>query len=399
MSMKYQVIVFLLFAGGILTAQEELFDNSDEFTAAEQQYVAQTSGVCVFVPDFVDYAITTISQHAPHIRSIDAIKNFRSHISPDMRIISFDGALAATRITLNVARGNKKLDDVVGYLEHYLEQLDNGNAIISYDRKKLKTYCQLCTRILKACNVTVCGQITIPGLTGLGGQGTNGAAGLGDPGATGNTGVTGLAGETGLTGFTGSQGAVGAQGAQGLTGATGPTGITGIVGNRGQQGPTGAQGQTGITGETGPQGSPLADDAYGYYFFSSSQSIGDGSAVPFETGAASVIQQGMAIDLDTGLFITVQFAGTYKISFSIASDRVNQFGISINGAAPEPRTIFAQGTANAINFGEVILTVAANTTIQIVNVTDSSVLVWGLLGGSGALPNSVSASVLVRRIA
>lgn len=397
--MKYQVIVFLLFAGGMVTAQEELFDNSDEFTASEQQYVAQTNGVCVFVPDFVDYAITTVAKHVPYIRSIDAIKNFRTHISPHMRIISYDGALAATRIALNVARGNKKLDEVVGYLEHYLEQLENGNAIISYDRKKLKTYCQLCTRILKACNVTVCGQITIPGLTGFGGQGANGAAGLGDPGATGNTGATGLAGQTGLTGLTGPQGAVGAQGAQGPTGDSGPTGITGIDGNRGQQGPTGAQGQTGITGQTGPQGSPLADDAYGYYFFATSQSIGNGAAVPFETGAASVIQQGMTIDLDTGLFITVQFAGTYKISFSVASNAANQFGISINGAAPEARTIFAQGSTDAMNFGEVILTLGANSIIRIVNVTGTSVLVWGLLGGSGATPNSVAASVLVRRIA
>lgn len=392
--MKYLVIVFLLFARGMVTAQEELFDNSDEFTAAEQQYVAHMNEICVFVPDFVDYAITTVAKHVPHIRSIDAIKNFRAHISPDMRIISFDAALEATRIALNVARGNKKLDDVVGYLEHYLEQLDNGSAIISYDRKKLKTYCQLCTRILKACNVTVCGQITIPGLTGLGGQGANGAAGLGDPGTTGNTGVTGLPGQTGLTGFTGSQGAVGAQGAQGPTGDTGPTGITGIVGNRGQQGPTGAQGQTGITGETGPQGSPLADDAYGYFYFNSSQSVANGSAVPLNVGASL-----NNTSLQAGGVVNIAVAGTYKISFSVATNAANQFGISINGAAPEARTIFAQGTTDAMNFGEVILTVGANTNITLVNVTGTSVLVWGLLGGSGATPNSIAASVLVRRIA
>jgi hypothetical protein len=392
--MKYQVIVFLLFAGGMVTAQEELFDNSDEFTSAEQQYVAQTNGVCVFVPDFVDYAVTTVAKHVPHIRSIDAIKNFRSHISPHMRIISYDGALAATRIALNVARGNKKLEEVVGYLEHYLEQLENGNAIISYNRKKLKTYCQLCTRILKACNVTVCGQITIPGLTGFGGQGANGAAGLGDPGATGNTGATGLAGQTGLTGFTGPQGAVGAQGAQGLTGNTGSTGTTGIVGNRGAQGPTGAQGQTGITGQTGPQGSPLADDAYGYFYFNSSQSVASGSAVPLNVGASL-----NNTSLQAGGVINIAVAGTYKISFSVAANAANQFGISINGAAPEARTIFAQGTTDAMNFGEVILTVGPNTNITLVNVTGTSVLVWGLLGGSGAPPNSIAASVLVRRIA
>lgn len=392
--MKYQLIRFLLLTGGMLTAQEEIFDNSDEFTPAEEHYVAQMTSACAFVPDFVDYAIATIVKHVPHVKSDQSINLFRAHIRPDMRIIAYDLAVKATHTALNVARGNKQLQDVVAYLEHYREQLENGDAIISYDRKKLKTYCQLCTRILKACNVTVCGQITIPGLTGFGGQGANGAAGLGDPGATGNTGATGLAGETGLTGFTGPQGAVGAQGAQGQTGDTGPTGATGSDGNRGQQGPTGAQGQTGITGETGPQGSALADDAYGYFYFNSSQSVANGSAVPLNVGASL-----NNTSLQAGGVVNIAVAGTYKISFSVASNAANQFGISVNGAAPEARTIFAQGTSDAMNFGEVILTVASNTNITLVNVTGNPVLVWGLLGGSGATPNSIAASVLVRRIA
>lgn len=376
-----------------LCAQE--FDNCDELSLAEQRYIASVQEECVFIPEFISYSIQTVAKFFPRAVYNDSFLELRCHAKDNVRIIALSKAIRAVDQALQLAAQREELADVVAYLTAYKSQILSGQAIISCDRKRLKTYCQACARILKVCNLTVCGAISIQGLSSSSGSlGGNGAASLGDPGATGFTGATGLTGLTGLTGFTGAQGAVGAQGAQGQTGITGQTGPTGSVGSRGLQGPTGAQGDSGTTGFTGPIGSALADDAYGYFYYNSSSSVGNGSPVPLNVQGTVV-----GTSLQANGVINIVPAGTYKISFAVATNNPNKFGLSINGAAPEARTIFAQGASNAMNFGEVILTVGANTNLQVVNATGSSILVWGLLGGAGAPPNSISASVLVRRIA
>ncbi|BDC34756.1 hypothetical protein Noda2021_07140 [Candidatus Dependentiae bacterium Noda2021] len=389
----YSALLLTILVSVPVYAQE--FDNSDELSVAEQTYIASTQEECVFIPEFVFYSVQTVTKFFPKAIFNDAFLALRSHSKDNVRIIAFSIAIKAVDQALELAQTRDELADVVMYLTTYKDQMLSGQATISCDRKKLKTYCQACARILKVCNLTVCGAITIPGLSSSSGSlGGNGAASLGDPGATGFTGATGIAGDTGLTGFTGAQGSVGAQGAAGQTGLTGPTGSTGLDGARGLQGPTGAQGDSGTTGLTGPIGSALADDAYGYFYYNSSSSVGNGSPVPINVAGTAV-----GMSLQANGVINIVPAGTYKISFAVAGNNPNQFGLSINGAAPDIRTVFAQGSVNAMNFGEVILTVGANTNIQVVNVTGSSILVWGFLGSNFTAPFSVSASVLVRRIA
>jgi len=97
--------------------------------------------------------------------------------------------------------------------------------------------------------------------------------------------------------------------------------------------------------------------------------------------------------------ITVVAAGTYLITFSVSGTQANQFGISVNGAAPATPagTVYGAGAGTEQNTGQAILTLAAGSTIQIWNYLSSGGAVsFAMQGGT---QQNVLSSVVIQRLA
>ncbi|WP_443661205.1 hypothetical protein [Clostridium sp.] len=164
--------------------------------------------------------------------------------------------------------------------------------------------------------------------------------------------------------------------------STGATGVTGVTGT------TGATGNTGVTGATGGGLSAAA-----YIYSASAQSVANTSAVIFDGPATS----GAPISFTApGSKITLN-AGVYLISFevSVGTGGGSTWSIAVNSAVTKQLS-YTGRSSNSQIFGEAVITLAASSTISIVNNSGGSVNLENRLAPS---PNtSVSASITILKL-
>jgi hypothetical protein len=177
--------------------------------------------------------------------------------------------------------------------------------------------------------------------------------------------MTSITGATGATGATGTTGTTGVTGATGLTGSTGATGATGSTGVAGATGATGAMGQTGATGTTG-----IASLNYGIFTTGTSQTVANGSVVPFGTFANSGITNSSGT-------ITVPNTGVYEISFGISPDltlgNTSIFTLYVNGSTlgGDYRLSTPGGPSMQLGNVNIMLVVSLSASDQLTLVNDS----------------------------
>ncbi len=222
------------------------------------------------------------------------------------------------------------------------------------------------------------------GPTGV--QGPEGAQGVqGNTGETGPTGPTGPIGSTGSTGPTGPQGTTGNTGSTGSTGATGPTGP---LGPTGPQGSTGSTGNTGATGPAGPTGSSTGLDAYAYATLNSNQQVDVEDAIIFPSAGPI---RSVTYDSATGVF-TIHEAGDYEIIYGAATDEKDHIAVEVNSTVVITSDI---RTDNVLTSGAIIVTLANDDTVTLINNNDSVSDDLVLISHDG----SVSAFITIKRLA
>lgn len=197
----------------------------------------------------------------------------------------------------------------------------------------------------------------------------------------------------------GGSGTAGATGATGPTGpgvgATGPTGPTGPgAGVTGATGPTGpGVGSTGVTGATGLAGGPLG---FANFF---ALMPGDNVA-PIAAGAPILYPQNGPIGgvgivrLTPSSFQVVP--GTYRVSWQASISEPGQLMLRLNGTEFAPSVVGrATGTSQLV--GNTLITVAANTTLEVVNPSGNAaaLTMTPIAGGTHA----VSATLTIERLA
>jgi len=237
------------------------------------------------------------------------------------------------------------------------------------------------------------GATGITGITGTtGATGSTGVTGTtGTTGSTGITGTTGTTGSTGITGTTGTTGSTGVTGTTGTTGSTGVTGTTGTTGSTGVTGTTGTTGSTGITGTTGNTGAGLP--AFAYIYSTAAQSVANTSAVIFNGPATTLAPISFTAPSST---ITLS-AGTYLISFetSVGTGGGSTWAIAVNGGITQPLS-YTSRSGNSQVWGAAVITIAAASTISIVNNSGGAI---NLVNGLAPTPNtSVSASINILKL-
>jgi hypothetical protein len=179
---------------------------------------------------------------------------------------------------------------------------------------------------------------------------------------------------TGTPGATGSQGSTGPQGNTGSQGFTGPQGATGA----GVQGATGAQGRTGAQGVTGPQGvqglaGPGGDVTYFSVFYDDDEQT-NASAFGSNAVRFSIDGGSNGITNPTGTNLTFDYAGTYKISYSLQFTKTNvgqdtlNVWLKLNGNIIDyTNRIYTleQLNSNQRIQSDYIVTVTAGSTVQV----------------------------------
>jgi hypothetical protein len=152
----------------------------------------------------------------------------------------------------------------------------------------------------------------------------------------------------------------GATGTLGATGGTGPTGATGLSGS------TGSAGTTGPTGPTGPTSAAAA----AVFYNSASGTVAANANAPLTTASAGNTT-GFSLSSNT---VTVLQAGTYLVSFQVQLNPTNSaYALFLNGT--QVLGTVGVGTSTAaikLVSGTAILSLAANSTLNIRNVGNSS---------------------------
>jgi hypothetical protein len=173
---------------------------------------------------------------------------------------------------------------------------------------------------------------------------------------------------------------VGEEGHRGRRGRRGHRGPHGIPG----PGIPGAQGATGPTGATGATGSAIANPAY----FSTRAIISGGPVAPnapFSFDPNPPLTYGtpnITIDF-LGQTITVLESGDYDISYFasavLASGVLNEIGLTVNGVLVpfSPALELITGVGFDGLAGEIVLSLAANDQIQLINAGPSPILAAG----------------------
>jgi hypothetical protein len=222
-----------------------------------------------------------------------------------------------------------------------------------------------------------------------------------DPGFTGGVdvhvsscakpapGCSDLRGPRGLQGVKGKTGAAGRVGASGVTGSSGVQGPQGVQGATGAAGAAGAAGPAGATGATGPGGS----SEYGYVYNTSGQTVAIGGAITFDSSgvlAGIVHAPGSAT-------ITIVNAGTYEVTFSVSSTgEPYQVGMHIDGTLVPGSDYGTAAATGGESAGQAIVTVAAGSTLTIVN--DASAAAFSLAATIGGTQTTTNASVMITEV-
>lgn len=248
---------------------------------------------------------------------------------------------------------------------------------------------------IKGCRRGAPGALGAAGPAGI--MGAGGATGASTTGATGPTGPIGPIGATGVTGATGGTvagptGPTGSTGATGTTGATGATGTSpsGPAGPKGATGVTGATGNTGATGATGPTGGGGATAQFAYIFNSSFRTVALEADVVFDSTLSATA--GITHAANSSQIIVLN-TGTYKVTFNLICDVVNQFGLFLNGSLVSG-TIYGNNflTPNPVaaprTIGQAIFPISAGDILTLRNHTSSGgTVVFPVLNGGQAGPD------------
>jgi BclA C-terminal domain/Collagen triple helix repeat (20 copies) len=200
----------------------------------------------------------------------------------------------------------------------------------------------------------------------------------------GPRGKRGLQGVTGTTGAAGRTGATGERGWQGIRGATGADGADG------PQGADGADGDDGADGVAGPPGPAVSEYAYIYNLTPRTVAIDDPYA--FDTNGA--MTTGITHVIGTSE-ITLNVAGTYKVSYTLTAEEANQMALFL-GEAPIDGSIYGSEAGAQPNTGQAIITVPGGALLSLRNYSsDSGVSLPPSPGGTQ--PNT-NASITIEKL-
>jgi hypothetical protein len=212
----------------------------------------------------------------------------------------------------------------------------------------------------------------------------------GPSGARGGAGARGVAGVRGLRGRTGAIGPAGANGANGVPGASGSAGTNGTNGTNGSPGARGTDGSPGADGHVGPMG-PAASNTYGYIYDTSGATVAPNTNILFNADGPTTA----GITHTPGSSqIVLMAAGTYKVSFSVSADVINEISVFVNGAGL-PGGTFASGGSSRVNIGHTILVAAAGDVLTIRNLHPGAGIVLDNIEDGSVLTD---ASVLIERL-
>lgn len=382
---------------------EQIFDltDSDFYLIEHHDY----KNLC-YIPDAVAYAIIKMANGAPACPKLCALCDW---LSKQNRL--YTKQELSEQINKLLAHSAIDNDDLRLCLQSYHDSIENGQASIYIDqndavfKKRPKVYSSLIAQILRiGGNLIVNGTIQLPNGLAVPTQGVTGPQGATGPG--GDTGISGATGLTGFTGFTGNQGATGQTGATGAD-SIGTTGVTGSTGAQGASitGNTGAS----TVGATGASGVLFAQKAFGTYYLVNNQT-GPSSGFGF---GATAISYGFLAQGSTGMIIvgtsfvgsggvpTILVGGVYKVSFILSARQLaGGAGIPvieffINNVPTGIRFATPTIVNNQQVYGEAILTIPANATVQVGKIVTGSISTINL-GGDQFISQ---ASLSFRRIA
>lgn len=175
-----------------------------------------------------------------------------------------------------------------------------------------------------------------------------------------------------------------AGGAQGIAGVAGPAGAPGLAG---------AAGFAGIQGIPGIPGAPGILDFSDFYALMP----GDNSATVAINSPILFPQNGSTNASITRLgpsSFNLPTIGTYLVQFQVSIDESTQLALRINGTV-DLNTVVGRSTGTDQVVGKSFVTTSApNTTLEVVNVGNSSITITPIAGGT----HSVSAHVLIIRV-
>jgi len=192
-----------------------------------------------------------------------------------------------------------------------------------------------------------------------------------------------------MTGPTGPSGAAGSAGTTGLTGSPGTAGATGAPGAAGTTGLTGPAGTTGATGPAGATGGGLS--AFGYIFnLGARQTVEVGSPITFDSDG---VLRGISHERDSA-GIRVGEQGTYFVTFSVTATEPNQFALFLNGKDVIPGSIYGSGAGTQQNHGQVIVELAKDDALTLVNFSSAAAVVLQSLSGGTQMNANASVSIL-----
>ncbi len=233
-------------------------------------------------------------------------------------------------------------------------------------------------------NTLICGEDRGP----RGGKGESGKTGA--RGVVGSVGAVGANGLLGATGAAGTAGPAGATGGPGATGATGAAGTNGTNGTNGSTGAKGADGAPGADGQIGPTGPP-ATIAYAYIYDTSGATVAPNTNILFNADGPT--SAGITHTAGSSQII-LAVAGTYKVSFSVSADVINEIAVFVNGA-PMPGGTFGSSGSSRANIGQTIIVAATGDILTIHNLHP---VVGIVLDNSEDGSVLTDASVLIERL-
>ena len=148
------------------------------------------------------------------------------------------------------------------------------------------------------------------------------------------------------------------------SGLVGPQGIPGPRGPVGPAGPAGPTGATGATGPAGPAGASLLSA-----FDAETATVATGAAIPLDDVANFNTE---SVTHTAGSAVVTLAAGTYLVTYgsNATSDTPSVAGLALqtDGTTVDTATATIVGANDVVNLkGQVVLVLAADTDIQLVN--------------------------------
>jgi BclA C-terminal domain len=136
---------------------------------------------------------------------------------------------------------------------------------------------------------------------------------------------------------------------------------------------------------------PAAPIAYAYIYDTSGATVAPNTNISFNADGPTSV--GISHTPGSSQIVLVA-AGTYKVSFSVSADVINEISVFVNGAAI-PGSIFSSGGSLRANVGQIIMVAAGGDILTIRNLHPGAGIV---LDNSEDGSTLTDASVLIERL-